>query len=166
MTLQALLKDVSGASIISIDTVTTPALKGGKSNPLQGQVRKVMIGANVMIFSMKNGGSAYEAMVQRRLAKEGKDPASFELGERAWGERIAGTPFVEHNGETYLEVIFLRAGKVHYTHGVRPIDKSEITGLQEREEGQQGGLDNKVVIRTFKAESIQAITINGARHVL
>ena len=81
-------------------------------------------------------------------------------------ERIAGTPFVEHNGQMYLEVIFLRAGKVHYTHGARPIDKAAITGLQEKEEAEQGGLNNKVVIRTFKAESIQAITINGARHVL
>jgi hypothetical protein len=165
MSLQSLLKDVDGNAIISIDTVTTPTLKGGRANPLQGQIRKVMIGGNVMIFTNKRV-NGYEAMVQRRLAKEGKDPASFELGERAWGERIAGTPFVEHNGETYLEVIFLRAGKVHYTHGVRPIDKAAITGLQEREEGQQGGLENKVVIRTFKASSISSITINGARHVL
>lgn len=165
MSLQSLLKDVDGNAIISIDTVTTPTLKGGKGNPLQGQIRKVMIGGNVMIFTNKRV-NGYDAMVKRRLEKEGKDPASFQLSPRQWGERVDGTPFVKHNGQLYLEVIFLRAGKVHYTHGARPIDKAAITGLEDKEEAHQGGLDNKVIIRTFKADSIQAITINGERHVL
>lgn len=164
--LQTLMADVSGASFISIDTVTVPKLAGGQKNPMQGKIRKVMIGANVMVFSMKNGGSAYENMVNRRLVQEGKDPASFQLGERAWGKRIAGTPFIEHNGAQYLEVIFLRPGKAHYEHGVRPIDASDIIGLNEPAAAEQGGLDNKVIIRTFKVDSIVAITINGARHVL
>lgn len=165
--LQSLMANVSGACFVSIDTVTTPKLKGGMKNPMQGKVRKVMIGANVMVFSMKNGGSAYENMVQRRLAQEGKDPASFSLGERAWGTRIAGTPFVEHNGALYLEVIFLKTGKVHFEHGARPIARNEIVGLDDKEEtAVQGGLDNKVVIRSFKADSIMAVTIDGKRHVL
>lgn len=164
--LQQLLANVNGASIISIDTVTTPKLKGGKSNPMQGQVRKVMIGANVMVFTNKRS-NGYENMVMRRLAQEGKDPKSFQLGPRAWGQRIEGTPFIEHNGALYLEVIFLKPGKSHYEHGVRKIDRSEVIGLEEASEGgEQGGLENKVIIRTFKADSISSITINGERHVL
>lgn len=164
--LQSLMANVSGACFVSIDTVTVPKLKGGMKNPMQGKVRKVMIGANVMVFSMKNGGSAYENMVLRRLEKEGKDPASFELGARAWGTRIEGTPFVEHNGALYLEVIFLKPGKSHFEYGARPIAASEVIGLEQAHEAEQGGLDNKVIIRTFKADSIMAVTINGERHVL
>lgn len=163
--LQQLLANVNGNTIISIDTVTTPKLKGGRKNPMQGQIRKIMISGNVMVFTNKRS-NGYENMVMRRLAAEGKDPASFQLGERAWGERIEGTPFVQHNGQLYLEVIFLKPGKTHFEHGVRPIDRSEIQGLEEREEGEQGGLENKVVIRTFKADSISSITIDGQRHVL
>lgn len=164
--LQELFADVNGNSIVSIDTVTTPTLLGGKKNPMQGQVRKIMIGGNVMVFTNKNS-NGYDNMVKRRLAQEGKDPESFELGERQWGERIKGTPFVEHNGALYLEVIFLKPGKVHYEHGVRPIARDAIEGLKtDREEGEQGGLDNKVIIRTFRADSISAVTINGKRHVL
>lgn len=164
--LQQLLADVNGNTIISIDTVTVPKLKGGKSNPMQGVVRKVMIGANVMVFTNKRS-NGYENMVMRRLAQEGKDPSSFQLGPRAWGQRIEGTPFIEHNGALYLEVIFLKPGKSHYEHGVRKIDRSEVIGLEEASEGgEQGGLENKVVIRTFKADSISSITINGERHVL
>lgn len=164
--LQQLLESVNGNTIISIDTVTIPKLKGGKSNPMQGQVRKVTVGANVMVFTNKNS-NGYENMVQRRLAQEGKDPKSFEVGARAWGERIAGTPFVQHNGELYLEVIFLKPGKTRFEHGVRVIERDQVIGLQEStDSGEQGGLENKVIIRTFKADSISAITINGERHVL
>lgn len=164
--LEQILANVNGASFIGIDSETIPTLLGGKKNPMQGTIRKVMIGANVMVFQNKNG-SAYDAMVQRRLAAEGKDPESFQLGERKWGTRRQGTPFIEHNGELYLEVIFLRPGKSHYLHGVRPIDPSEITGLQQdKQEAEQGGLDNKVIIRTFKADSIKRIVIDGQAHVL
>lgn len=164
--IQDLLKDVSGNAIISIDTVTPVALKGGASNPMKGKVHKVMIGGNVMVFTNKtiNG---YEAMVERRLAKEGKDPASFQLGQRQWGKRIEGTPFVEHNGEMYLEVIFLKPGKSYYELNAQQINPEFIEGLPEKKaEGEQGGLDNKVVIRTFKVSNIAGITINGEHHVL
>lgn len=163
--LTTLLADVNGNTIISIDTVTIPTLAGGKKNPMQGQIRKVMIGGNVMVFTNKQS-NGYENMINRRLTAEGKDPASFQLGPRSWGTRIAGTPFIEHNGAMYLEVIFLRPGKVHYEHGIRPINANEIEGLRHADEAEQGGLDNKVVIRTFKFDSISSITINGQRHVL
>lgn len=163
--LQQLLANVNGNSIISIDTVTTPLLTGGKANPHKGNVRKVMIGGNVMVFTNK-ASNGYANMVHRRLAAEGKDPASFQLSPRTWGERLQGVPFVQHNGQLYLEVIFLRAGAVHFELNGRRIAREQVQGLAEHQEAEQGGLDNKVIIRTFKVDSISAITINGQRHVL
>lgn len=161
--LQALLANVSGATFISLDTETVPTLTGGKSNPHQGRVVKVSRGASVMVFQNKNS-NAYENMVNRRLIAEGKDPASFTLGERAWGTRIAGTPFIEHKGETYLEVIFLKAPKetVYFLDG-KEVNASEIQGLKKDEPNadSQGGLDNKVIIRTFKCDSIKTIRVDG-----
>lgn len=152
---------ISGASFISIDTVTTPVLKGGKKNEYQGRVKKVMQGASVMVFQNKKN-SAYGAMVERRLLKEGKDPASFTLGPRVWGERIPNTPVVEHKGQQYLECIFLRPGSVAYMVEGVEIDPRSIPGLElDREEGEQGGLEDKVVIRCFKGESIAKIRIDG-----
>ena len=118
-----------------------------------------------MVFTNKKS-SGYENMVNRRLAAEGKDPSTFAVGPRIWGTRIEGTPFIEHKGEQYLEVIFLRPGKTHYVHGVRPIDKANIIGLPEATAGEQGGLANKVIIRTFSVSSIKGITIDGQHHVL
>lgn len=150
---------INGASFIGIDTLTVPKLAGGKKNDQQGRVQKAVVGSSVMVFQNKNS-NGYENMVRRRLEAEGKSADDFQLGERAWGKRIDGTPLVTHNGEFYLEVIFLKAGDVSFLLDGKPIRKDLIEGLDKKEEGEQGGLANKVVIRTFKAKSISRITIN------
>jgi hypothetical protein len=156
---------INGASFIGLDTITTPKLSGGKGNSMQGRVQKCAVGNSVMVFQNKNS-NAYEGMVRRRLEAEGKNPDSFSLSEKTWGTRIAGTPMVEHKGEYYLEVIFLKAGETSFLLDGRPIKKEFIEGLDTKEEGTQGGLDNKVIIRTFKAESISRITINKEVYII
>lgn len=151
---------IQGASFIGIDTHTDVKLTGGKANPMQGRVTKEMCGASVMSFTNTNV-NGYAAMIARRLEQEGKDPASFVLGQRAWGVRVPNMPIVEHNGKYYLEMIFLRPGTVAYLLDGCPISRCDIVGLPEKQEGEQAGLDNKVIIRTFAADSITALRING-----
>lgn len=168
--------EVNGATPISITTETIPVLKGGKSNPMKGLVIKRMEKANVMIFQNKriNG---YEAMIERRLIAEKKDPASFVLGPRQWGVRREGMPFVDHIkidketkeevSEVYLEVIFLKTGKVTYWLDGEEIDRDDVQGLDtSKEEGEQGGLDNKVIIRTFNVKNVKEISIGGDHYIL
>jgi len=162
-TLVNAVANINGASFVGLDTHTDVALTGGQKNPMQGRVTKRMRGATVMSFQNKNF-SAYEAMVHRRLAAEGKDPAKFELGERAWGVRIPNMPIVEHKGEYYLEVIAMSPGIITYELDGNPIDASAIIGLKSQSAGEQGGLENKVIIRTFKAESIVALRIDGVEY--
>lgn len=159
--LATLLTDgVNGATFITIDTETDVKLKGGKKNPLQGHVTKRVTGSNVMVFQNKTK-SGYESMVMRRLSKEGKDPASFKLSPRAWGRRLEGAPFVEHNGQYYVEVIFLHPGQVEYLVNGTVTDPNTIAGIPPvKEEAHQGGLNDKVVIRTYRTDSIRKITIN------
>ena len=152
--------NINGASFVGLDTHTDVTLTGGKQNPHQGRVTKKMLGATVMSFQNKNF-SAYEAMIQRRLVSEGKDPAAFVLGERAWGVRIPNMPIVEHKGEYYLEVIFLTPGVTTYYLDGNPVPASFVIGLKSGAAGEQGGLENKVIIRTFKADSITELRIDG-----
>jgi hypothetical protein len=163
-TLITAFANVSGNSFVGLDTLTKPTLKGGKKNPQQGRIIKQMLGANVMVFSNTNV-NGYEAMIKRRLVAEGKDPESFVLSNRAWGVRIPNMPIVEHikDGKTkyYLETIFLRKGVVFYYLDSYPIDEKNIIGLPDPEPGEQGGLDNKVIIRTFAAESIVEVRVDG-----
>jgi hypothetical protein len=159
------LATLAGGTFVGIDTDTVPILKGGRKNPQQGRIVKRMVGATVMCFA-NNGSNAYENMVKRRLENEGKNADSFTLSPRTWGQRIVGTPFVEHNGKYYLETIFLRAGKVEYLFDGSPIDPAKIEGLQDKAEAEQGGLsdENKVIIRTFALDSVTALRVNGAEY--
>lgn len=157
------LANLAGGTFVGIDTDTVPMLKGGRKNPMQGRITKRMTGATVMCFS-NTETNAYENMVRRRLEKEGKNADNFTLSPRAWGQRINGTAFVEHNGKHYLETIFLRSGKVEYLFDGAPIDPAKIEGLQDKPEAEQGGLDNKVIIRTFALDSVTALRVNGAEY--
>ena len=161
--------NVNGGSFVGIDTLTDVPLLGGKKNPQQGRVTKRTVGNQVMVFQNKKS-SSYGDMVQRRLIAEGKDPASFELQPRTWGERIPETPFISHfkdgNTSFYLEVIFLKGGESQYLLDGNPIDKKDIVGLKEATAGEQGGLENKVIIRSFKLTSIEKVRIDGMEYVL
>lgn len=162
----AAVQSILGASFVGIDTRTEVKLKGGQDNPQQGRVTKRMIGANVMAFTNKNI-NAYQAMIERRLVAEGKAPTDFVLHPRKWGTRIPNMPIVVHNkdgvDQYYLEVIFLKPGTVYYELDGVQVSESSIIGLPTAREiaGEQGGLDDKVIIRDFKAESITELRIDG-----
>jgi hypothetical protein len=160
---------VNGASFVGVDTLTEVPLTGGKSNPHQGRITKRTVGNSVMVFQNKKS-SSYGDMVHRRLVAEGKDPASFVLQPRTWGERIPETPFIAHEKDGqmnfYIEFIFLKGGESTYYLDGAPIDKKDIIGLKEPQEAAQGGLDNKVIIRSFKLSSIEAVRIDGMEYRL
>lgn len=156
---QDIFKNVNGSSFIGIDTITIPVLTGGKSNPMQGLVKKIVTGSSVMVFQNKNA-NGYENMINKRLIQEGMEP-TFVVGPRTWGDRIPNSPFITHKDKLYLEVIFLKAGKVTYTLNDKPINKEYIMGLKESSEANQEGLDNKVIIRTYAADSITKVRIDG-----
>jgi hypothetical protein len=159
--IRPILNDVNGASFIGISTVTTPKLKGGKKNALNGHVKKIMEDTSVMVFQNKKK-NGYDSMIKRRLEQEGKDPENFTLGPRVWGERIPNTPIVHHNGNYYLEVIFLRPGKTHYEVDGVKTNPEDIEGLViDHTESDQGGLNNKVIIRTFKLDNITKFKFGG-----
>ena len=155
------LASLTGGTFVGLDTETAVVLKGGKKNLLQGRVTKRVTGSQVMCFT-NNKTNAYDAMVKRRLAAEGKDPDSFVLGPRAWGERMPGTSFVQHKGAFYLEVIFMHAGKSEYLLDGQPVDVSTIDGMPEAPAATgQGGLEKQVVIRTYALDSIVTMRANG-----
>lgn len=160
MQVSQVLSSVRGSAFIGVSTKTVPVLSGGKKNPMQGRVTKIMEGANGQVFTNTNV-NGYENKVNRRLEAEGKE--AFELSPRVWGSRIPETPFVEYKNSLYLEVIMSTSGKISYFLDGKPIAKADIIGLKEKTEGDQGSLsdENKVIVRTFAEDSITQIKING-----
>jgi len=157
--LMVALAKVNGCGFAGIDAKTKVDLTGGKKNPMQGRVTKFVTGANVMLFSNKTG-SGYENKVKRELEKEGLNPDDFQLGKLPWGERIPETPLIMHKGELYVQVIYRQKPTgVQYFLDDEPIAKEDIIGLPEKEkkEGYQGGLVNKVIVRTYMLENIKKL---------
>lgn len=163
--LRHLTDALSGGTFANIDTITDVKLTGGKKNTQQGRVQKQVIGSRVQIFQNKNI-NAYEAKVKRELAKEGQLPSNFKLSPRAWGERVKDAPFVEHKGNYYMEVIFLKAGEVTYLLDGAPIDKADVVGIPVVKPSGQGGLQDQVIIRTYACDSITGIRVLGQEAVL
>ena len=166
-----LLADVNGSTFISVSTDTIPMMnkttggEGTPDNPHYGRIIKRQTGSSVMAFQNKriNG---YQSMVRRRLVAEDKDPDSFVLSPRRWGERVPNMPLVVHNGEYYLEVIFLRPGPVEYLLDGKPIALSSIIGLRDYTPPEQGGLDRKVQLRVINFDSIRHLLIDGVEFEL
>lgn len=162
--LTSLLEAVNGSSIINITTATTLPLLGGKDNPMKDRVKKVTEGTSVMVFQNKKT-NGYAAMVQRRLNKEGKN-VEFQLSPRRWGTRVPNSPIIEHGDERYMEVIVLKPGAVHYELNGKVIEPTAIQGMKpEPPSAEQGGLDDKVIIKAYNFDSIRSITINKEKHI-
>lgn len=161
-TAQQIISKIDGNTTAEIDTITNVKLKGGKKNPFQDRVAKKTIGATVMLYN-NSSENVYADMVKSRMVEEGKDPNEFTLKPRAWGERIENTPFIEHKEKQYLECIFVGAGKTVYLVDGEETPKEEIEGLETAprkvSEESQGGIEQKVTLRTFSLESILDIRL-------
>jgi len=167
--LHGLIDQLNGATFLGLDIETIPTINktrkvGGNSrepNPHYGHIRKVVMGMSVMVSTSKSG-SPYERMVRRRQAAEGKE-VDFTAEKRAWGTRIGTTPLIEHKGQTYLEIFCQHPGVTTYYLDDTPINEEDIIGLSRpsHNEEAQGGIDDQVVIRSVKAESIIGMRIDG-----
>ena len=156
---------VNGVTFATVEYETVVKLKGGKKNPLQGRVTK-RVRAQVMLAARGGDDAAYARKVNRGLEAEGKPPV-FRPQPRIWGQRADNVPLVFHNGSTYLEAIFLRVlEQVVYVDGV-PFDgdPATIEGWPEKpKEGEQGGLEEKVIIRTIKEDNIISLRVAGREY--
>lgn len=132
-----------------------------KGNPYHNLVTKKQE-SNVFInFNYANS-------VNKRLVKEGKE-ADFVPSERVWGSRITGTPLVEHKGAYYVEAGFLtkNAPKVSYTYDNKEVEKELFEDfLPKSSSSSRQGLEEEVVMRTFKVESVLEMRFGGKVYIV
>lgn len=158
--IQHLLSQIKGCTFASLDAETKPA----------PGYRKQVLNEQVMLFT-NQGGSAYERLVRRRLASIGRDPDSFVVGSLPFGERIPGTPVIEHyNGyciKHYLQCVILKPGEVRAWMGQTQVDPS-ISAVFSRDKSirdtasHQGLPEEKaVIVRTYCLDNIMAIRLMG-----
>jgi len=152
--LKAALASRKGTSFVTIVALTDPRMRK-RGNPYIGRVQK---------RSTVNGaiGWIYQNSVNRERARENLEP-DFEAFPRKWGQRIKGTPFVEHKGKTYLELKVERALSTEYLLDGEVVDKSVIEEWlpKRKPEGERQEVDRPIILRDYDLANIKAITFDG-----
>lgn len=152
-----------GATFAQLFVVTKPPLP--KSSCYYDRVEKKQT-HNVQL----NG--IYSNAVNNQLMAEGKEP-EFVPKELSWGVRIPGTPLLQHRkkGEsevsTYLMTRVLKSSPSSFFLDGKHIDDLPTLDLvlghmrQPYSNKAHQGVDKEIIIRTFKLDSIRAITLDG-----
>jgi len=152
--LASLLSKVKGATFATLLCETEPDLIKPKSNPLAGRVKKLSR-VNVCL------NFHYEKAVNRQLTREGKD-ADFVVQPRKWGERIQGTPLVEHKGKLYVEAMVQKVYHTHFTLDGKLVDKAKIAEhLRPSSTPQNQGVDKAIIIRDYSLANIRRVHLGG-----
>ena len=107
----------------------------------------------------------YENAVNNQRAREqGQDADPFEAQPRTWGERVPGTPLVQHRGKEYVEVKVQRVLATRYeTPEGDGIDVDLLRPFLpvEKTESRRQGVGREIVLRDYGLESIRSLTTDG-----
>jgi hypothetical protein len=167
-----LLKDFDKKSFASIKAVTIPKLnKKGRSSGLSVSEVTGVDAVNVrkcteMVIGL---GYDYEQLVVNRLVnKEGKTGEEYERGV-SWHEPWDGSSVIHQHkttGERYLFVECIANNKpsskfVDITTGSEIERDKLVEFLPKESDPENQGLDNPVVVRTFKLDSIRQLKVGG-----
>lgn len=173
--LRRVLEARRGARIVSIVTVTVPAMRK-TDNPFYGLVERVV---------RRNGicGASYASSVNRRRVKEGRPTADdgsvlpFASLPLPWG-RHDGPFFVSHlpkgaaEERLYLKFLPTRNGEEQWRNAItkRPYEAEQLaaikTFLRERSESSRQQIENQVEWRTIALDSIEQIQIDGELYLI
>lgn len=163
--LKAALNGFKGTTFAGITTLTNVKMMGGKKNLFQGRVQK-LVKSGITLFDSAKG---YENRVNKQLVQEGKEP-NFCVGDLAWGERVGDSPIITHNDKFYLQSVFLNKPSevIYILDGEMVVDKEVLNFIKSTEissnGGNQGGLAEKVNVRTFSFDSVLILKMNGIEY--
>lgn len=136
---------IKGCQPVTLYTRTKANLTGGKSCPYQGAIKLSIVNGMV--------GGYYQNAVNNALERMGADP-DFVPGPRKWGNRVPGTPFVEHRGKRYVEIHVKNTTVVRYEKDGEVIDRKDIEPYLRKS-------SSPVKWRDPAIESIVAAKVNG-----
>jgi hypothetical protein len=152
--------DTNGARFASmVSTTDARVKKGGDDGTVNPNFKNTVKTSKTLVIL----NHVYSNSVNNQRNREGDD-TTFVAHPRAWGTRIVGTSFVEHKDNLYLEVKVEQS--LGYEYFVKDtgehLDKDAVHNYMTRrtESGRQK-VDNPVIIRDYKVNNIEYITMNG-----
>ena len=147
--LMAMLMGMNGVSFATFQAITEPALLAGC--PWKGDLLKVATVNGAINFNYGNS-------VNNQRAREDM-PTDFVPMPRRWGQRLAGTPLVEHNGTYYIEVKVQRSlGYEYRLRSTGEVVPTELVTPWLRPPGRsRQGVQREVILRDYTLTNIQSI---------
>jgi len=157
------LLNTKGTTIISVEASTNPRLLK-TDNPYWDKENKKW---NITKLSYVNGmiGWIYTNSVNNQRSREGKSE-DFQAHKRRWGKRIKGTPLVDHKGNKYLELkVENHYRTVYLDADGYPVDERDLEPYKQNSKPKsRQGVEKEVVLRDYKIDSIETITLGGEKY--
>jgi|TARA_B110000503_G_C7098118_1_gene392562 hypothetical protein len=146
-------KSIKNVEVLEIDTVTEPKTKGGcPFEVVKMTKRRVKVGCNLDL----------KAEIEANQVAEGYE-ADYKISPRKWGARVAGTPFVENNGEIYLPCIVESNIETVYldTNTGDPISMKVLSPwlVKPKEPKKQVGIVKKAIYRSYNLNAIVSVKL-------
>jgi hypothetical protein len=158
--LQVLLSQLRTSTMATFVTLTEPSMnKGG--NPYYGRLKKKTTQNVTINFNYGNA-------VNNQLAREGKEK-EFVPHARKWGERIDGTPLIQHKGECYVEAKMNgKPQSVVYFCDGSEIAKEEIALYlkSSNSNAEHQGVEKEIIIRDTKLSNVQEVKMGGEHYIV
>ena len=146
-------KTIKGVETIEIETLTIPeTIKGCPYDFCKVTKRRVKVGASLSL----------QSEVEANQAAEGHMP-HYPLAPRTWGNKIKGTPLIEHNEEIYLPCIVESNISVCYIDNTtgNNISFVDITPWikKTKEPKKQAGIVKKAIYRNYNINAIMSVNL-------
>jgi hypothetical protein len=150
--------DVSGTTIVSVDTITDPRMKK-TNNPHLGTLKHQTLNGMV--------GFDYPNSNNNQLEREGKE-RDFKPQPRKWGVLRSNRLFVDHKDKTYLQLQitssssrrFMKDGVEVNEEVIKPfLPKSYAPKTQDK-------LDKKIIVRDVEVSNIKSIRFKGTTYLI
>jgi len=129
-------------------------------NPYFGKVYKCY---SVSTISNAN----YERAVNRQREREGKE-TDFEALPRVWGERVGKSPVIQHKGQFYfaIHVKTLTTDVTYEDVNGNAVEKESIVQFLPKKSSSRQGVENEIIVRTYKIESILQMRMKGGTYIV
>lgn len=146
------LMKFKSSTIVSFVSRTVPVMRK-TDNPYFGRIIKETRVNGVIRWD-------YQTAVNKQRVRELKEP-TFESEPRAWGERVPGTPLIQHKDLFYLEVKVERASSVYLTDDGSEVALDDLKPfLPKKGEGRQE-VEKPVILRDYRLDHIIKIIWHG-----
>jgi len=164
------LEQIKGSRIITIEALTKETrLRAkdsfGNPNPYWGKLLKLSRVNGLINWSYENAVNNQRVREGQPLLPDGSIER-FKSLPRAWGVRKIGTPFIEHKGKVYIEMMVLNSSH-QYVVDDEYINEADITSfLAPKKESSRQKTKKSIILRDYAIDNILRVKMNKVLYEL